>query len=219
MTSKSEDVDVSAGHPEMPWEQNFANQMLKLRSALGLNQTELARRISLWGLPFHQQTIQRIESGQRPVRLNEANVIADTLGTTVSAMISEMGVMDRQIIYRVDRLRYEATTCNEELKEMNTRLLSTLSILAGLVGDEMKKANGGPVSETLKWSYGWMTVGGDAYDILEQARLHLRYLTEGGEAPTLWSVKRVQLLDQVPNGLMPDELTFDPPVSRNDSPA
>jgi len=44
-----------------------------------MSQTELARRIASYGLPFHQPTVQRVESGERPIRLNEAIVLCDIL--------------------------------------------------------------------------------------------------------------------------------------------
>ncbi len=51
-----------------------------------MTQAELAARVSEAGLPFHQQTIQRIESGTRPIRLNEAGVIALALGARLVDM-------------------------------------------------------------------------------------------------------------------------------------
>lgn len=65
---------------ELPWEATFVANIRRARAALGVSQTELARRVTSRGVSgFHQQTVQRIESGTRPVRLNEAVVIADSL--------------------------------------------------------------------------------------------------------------------------------------------
>lgn len=64
----------------MPWETVFIENATRARKAAGVSQTELARRLAAQGLPFHQQTVQRIEQGQRPVRLNEVIVMADVLG-------------------------------------------------------------------------------------------------------------------------------------------
>lgn len=75
--------------PENPytvWERNFIEHMFRLRESLQMSQTDLARELKAFGLPFHQQTVQRIEAGERPVRLNEAHLIAFALGTTLDAM-------------------------------------------------------------------------------------------------------------------------------------
>ena len=74
-----DDEDAADDSPP-PWEGNFIKQMIELRTAK-MSQTELARQLSGRGLPFHQQTVQRIEKGERPLRLNEAHAIAEILGT------------------------------------------------------------------------------------------------------------------------------------------
>jgi transcriptional regulator with XRE-family HTH domain len=74
------------------WERNFRERMVRMREAKGMTQTDLARALKTdFGLPFHQQTIQRIESGERPVRLNEANLIAQTLHADLFTMMSNAG--------------------------------------------------------------------------------------------------------------------------------
>jgi transcriptional regulator with XRE-family HTH domain len=74
------------------WERNFRERMVRMREAKGMTQTDLARTLKTdFGLPFHQQTIQRIESGERPVRLNEANLIAQTLHADLFTMMSDVG--------------------------------------------------------------------------------------------------------------------------------
>jgi len=73
------------------WERNFRERMARMREALGMTQTDLARSLKAFGLPFHQQTIQRIESGERPIRLNEANLIAQTLDADLLTMMAGVG--------------------------------------------------------------------------------------------------------------------------------
>lgn len=72
----------------MEWEENFRAQLRARREASGESQSALAKRIAASGLAFHQPTVQRIEDGKRPVRLDEAHVIAEALGTTIEAMTS-----------------------------------------------------------------------------------------------------------------------------------
>lgn len=83
-------MDDAAAHGV--WERNFRERMVRMREAKGMTQTDLARMLKTdFGLPFHQQTIQRIESGERPVRLNEANLIAQTLNEDLFMMMSDVG--------------------------------------------------------------------------------------------------------------------------------
>ena len=63
----------------LPWEATFVENMTRARKALGMSQTALAKKLAAQGLPFHQPTVQRIEAGERPVRLNEAVAIAQAL--------------------------------------------------------------------------------------------------------------------------------------------
>lgn len=74
------------GAVPVPWETNFRTQMEELRRSAQITQTDLAKRLRDQGLSFHQQTIQKIEAGDRPVRLNEAHLIARALGTSVDLM-------------------------------------------------------------------------------------------------------------------------------------
>lgn len=87
-------VHVLDESEEEPWgwdtlgfEMNFATQMRERRIAKGWSQTELAKRITQQGLKFHQTTVQRIEIGERPLKLTEAMVIAVALGTRFETMI------------------------------------------------------------------------------------------------------------------------------------
>ncbi|MFJ4999890.1 helix-turn-helix transcriptional regulator [Microbacterium sp. NPDC088619] len=64
----------------MHWEDGFRANMKSAREAIGMTQTDLAHRLKDMGLPFHQQTVQRVETGLRPVRLDEAFAIAMVLG-------------------------------------------------------------------------------------------------------------------------------------------
>lgn len=80
--------------PGEPWswdgwgyEINFATQMRERREAKGWSQTEMARRLAEEGLKFHQTTVQRVEIGQRPLKLTEAMVIANVLGVKFERML------------------------------------------------------------------------------------------------------------------------------------
>lgn len=51
-----------------------------LRTSAGLSQADLAARLAEAGLAMHQQTVAKIEKGTRPLRLQEAQMIADVTG-------------------------------------------------------------------------------------------------------------------------------------------
>jgi transcriptional regulator with XRE-family HTH domain len=70
-------------------EDMFVRQMRRRRALLDLSQSELAERVAELGGGLYQQTIAKIESGQRALRLQEADLIAQALGTTVSQMLSQ----------------------------------------------------------------------------------------------------------------------------------
>jgi transcriptional regulator with XRE-family HTH domain len=77
------------------WERNFRERMAELREAKGMTQTDLARVLrDRHGLRFHQQIVARIEGGERPVRLNEAHLIAQVLETNLGAMTAVTGSAD-----------------------------------------------------------------------------------------------------------------------------
>lgn len=59
-----------------PWETTFAAEFLRRREALGLSQSEVARRAKAKGLNIWQSAIGRIETGERQVTLNEALTLA-----------------------------------------------------------------------------------------------------------------------------------------------
>lgn len=64
-------------------ERLFGGNLKMVREARGLTQTALAKKMAERGFPFHQMTISRIESGERPPRLSEAIALAEIVETTV----------------------------------------------------------------------------------------------------------------------------------------
>lgn len=57
------------------------------RTFMGITQNELAERLTAQGLPFYQTTVSRVEEGARPLRLNEAVVVASVLNVPVATFI------------------------------------------------------------------------------------------------------------------------------------
>lgn len=67
-------------------EAGFRASMVAMRAEKDLSQTALANMLRDAGYAFHQQTVAKIEVGERPVRLEEAYAIAAALGSDVDEM-------------------------------------------------------------------------------------------------------------------------------------
>lgn len=74
-----------------------------------MTQTDLARALKAEGLPYYQQTIQRIESGERPVRLNEAHVIARFFEVDMDTMAASLFSTGHEVLWGMDRVSSYAT--------------------------------------------------------------------------------------------------------------
>ncbi|MFX4294079.1 helix-turn-helix transcriptional regulator [Streptomyces bohaiensis] len=68
-------------------EQLFAVRLRDRRIEDGLTQAELADRVAALGGQLYQQTIAKIETGARSIKLGEADVLARALGTTVGDLL------------------------------------------------------------------------------------------------------------------------------------
>src|SRR5690242_13035242 len=63
-------------------EQIAGRKMALLREERGWTQAETARRMKPYGYSWAQSTVARIESGQRPLRLNEVVHVAALFGVS-----------------------------------------------------------------------------------------------------------------------------------------
>jgi hypothetical protein len=85
-----------------------------------MTQTDLAGFLRKdFGLPFHQATIQRIESGQRPIRLNEAELISMALRTDFDDMILDAA--------DPESVRVLMDICIRRLRAYGDRIIENLS--------------------------------------------------------------------------------------------
>jgi transcriptional regulator with XRE-family HTH domain len=97
------------------WEANFRQRMIELRGTLDMTQTDLARVLrDRFGLKFHQQIVARIEAGERPVRLNEANLIAEILGSDLATMMADAGSAESARL-NAELARRQLTKCTAEI--------------------------------------------------------------------------------------------------------
>jgi Helix-turn-helix len=126
-----EEDDDDTGPPP-PWERNFIKRMIELRAAK-MSQTELARQLQERGLPFHQQTVQRVEKGERPLRLNEAYAIAEILGTDPFEMTRTLTNDEEALQHAVGEVTFYAAHMVQQglrLKEIWDRERHRLRIAA-----------------------------------------------------------------------------------------
>lgn len=89
----------------MAADERFAANVKALREERGWSQGELASRLRDAGLEsFHPTTVVRMEKGERLVRLGEARVIADVLGTLVGVMVApgREGLVAQSLMERVN---------------------------------------------------------------------------------------------------------------------
>lgn len=89
---------------------------------LGLSQAELAERIVALGGNMYQQTIAKLESGQRALRMAEADVIAAALGSTVADMLRHRSNAIRRVSApSLDELRAELKAVEHRLEQATLR--------------------------------------------------------------------------------------------------
>ncbi|MET7334405.1 helix-turn-helix domain-containing protein [Nonomuraea sp. NPDC005650] len=153
-------------NPHALWEHNFIQQMKRLREARKMTQTDLARELKAFGLPFHQQTVQRVENGERPVRLNEAHLIAKVLGTDLLSMGASSTPSDHELRYSVDRLRatseLQADTLLDLYKDWREDIESLVFALADRVPATAKSVDS--LDHGAAWGMVWAMKALRAYE-------------------------------------------------------
>jgi transcriptional regulator with XRE-family HTH domain len=75
-------------------EDEFRQTLRIVRQHYGLSQAALAQRATELGAPMVQTTVAKIESGQRSVTLNEADVLARVLGLALEYFVAKRPLAD-----------------------------------------------------------------------------------------------------------------------------
>lgn len=129
--------------------------MRKRRETLELSQTEFARRLNQrQHLPFHQQTVQRIEAGERPIRLDEAFKIAAELGLRVEAMIQAATVRS-DLVYSVNKLQRETEQFEGWLRETMGDWFEAYEELTAAFY-ELLEENSDKATREVRWTAAWL---------------------------------------------------------------
>jgi transcriptional regulator with XRE-family HTH domain len=79
-------------------EQRFAANLRLLRERQGISQVKLAQEMAARGWPWRQQTVTRLENGQRMIRYGEATALAEILHTPLerfSRPVSEANEVEK----------------------------------------------------------------------------------------------------------------------------
>jgi transcriptional regulator with XRE-family HTH domain len=128
------------------YDQWVGENIAQIRRARGMTQAELAERIAEDGLPFHQQTVVKIEKGQRPVRLREADAITAALDVELGALLAERPVLDAvaMLIGATERV----STLRQELRDLNLAFMQALRWLDGQL-DRVGGREGAPLPHSI----------------------------------------------------------------------
>ncbi len=172
-------------NPFARWEESFAEQMIRLRESKQLTQTDLAKTLrNSYLLPFHQQTIQRIEAGTRPVRLNEAHLIARALDADLASMTAELAPDARELSYEVHAMRVSAGETANEARESLLAWIETVEALAFTLHQRLQaeEQQGDTISADTAWGLSWMANAAEGASLLEEASYRLDAI-ESNSAP------------------------------------
>lgn len=102
-------------------DKRFAANFKERRLAQGISQAAVAERVSVsLGRPFHQQTVTRIENGQQPAKLGEAQKLAQSIGADLSALLRPRGLA-RQA-WRIQHYVTEAREAHKAARDSTERL-------------------------------------------------------------------------------------------------
>lgn len=67
-------------------ETQFIENVRLHRGTRGWSQEQLAQRLTAAGYPFRQQTVLKVENGQRPLRLGEAIALSALFGVSIDVL-------------------------------------------------------------------------------------------------------------------------------------
>lgn len=72
--------------------ETFGQRVRDIRQQLGLSQRQVATMMaSTHGTPWHQTTVAKTETGERPVKLSEAVALATAFGVPVADLLADAG--------------------------------------------------------------------------------------------------------------------------------
>jgi transcriptional regulator with XRE-family HTH domain len=88
-------------------DRRFAANFKAARERAKLSGREVAEQMRERGIPWHQQTVVRLESGEQRVRLGEAEALAGIVGSSVDALMrpADLDMAARDILSSAAKVR------------------------------------------------------------------------------------------------------------------
>lgn len=108
-------------------EQRFVANLRVVREERGISQGCLAGEMAARGWPWRQQTVTRVETGRRMVRLGEAQAVAEILGTSLDVLM--MGTGQARIIEHLADLIRKARASHRLIAVATIELLRARELL------------------------------------------------------------------------------------------
>ena len=93
-------------------------RLQRFRKSAGLSQAELAQELAERGLPFQQPTILKVEKGTRPLKVDEAVIIAEILNLPVADLIRDARLETGQELLRARAERERSEQLYSEAKNL-----------------------------------------------------------------------------------------------------
>jgi transcriptional regulator with XRE-family HTH domain len=112
--------------PELT-EQRFAVNLRAVREERGISQVRLAEEMTARGWPWRQQTVTRLETGHRMVRLGEAQAVAEILETPLDRLT--MGTGETSAIEHLADLIRKARDSHQLIATATTDFLRARNLL------------------------------------------------------------------------------------------
>jgi transcriptional regulator with XRE-family HTH domain len=93
-------------------EKRAGQQLRLLRTGRGWALREVAERMKAYGYNWHQTIVAKTETGQRPLRLNEALDLASLFGVSLTSLLAPTGGAES-----LDEMRAEAAVLRSALED------------------------------------------------------------------------------------------------------
>jgi transcriptional regulator with XRE-family HTH domain len=103
-------------------EELAGRELYRLRKGRGWSQEEVARRMTAYGYTWHQTTVGRVETAERPLRLNEVVHLAAMFQVPVTQFLLPVDMT----LQEIDDAIEEETKARDEIRERAERYRSTL---------------------------------------------------------------------------------------------
>lgn len=108
------------------------------RKARGVTQAQLAALVEERGLQMRQQTVVKIEQGRRPLRLQEAQALADALGIDLDSLRPEGIDPDERYVTQAIKWSREVLQLHSNIERQLDAFMHAKARLAELAEDPFR---------------------------------------------------------------------------------